>query len=185
MSTPEQVDTKRWYDEIIRKSKGDVAFFVIAGFIHLTSWAIPDIKTGDETVSSLYKRGDYYDSDWISFSNLVTYTAMNALGFIYICIITHNRRTGFYSTNMNRFDFFAATVILGPFVFMTSAIVTWRSRHSIDNLICSEDEMESCQSYSNMDCFKYNFFWWTSWYFIGLQFTYIQSVVPDISLEWD
>ena len=93
---------------------------------------------------------------------------MNALDFTYINIITHNRRTGFFSTNMNRWDFFAATAILGPFVFITTAIVTWRSRHSIDNLICGEDEFDSCQSYTNLDCFKYNYFWWTTWFFIGL-----------------
>ena len=168
MATPEEVDLRRWYDEFLRRANGTFGFYLIAGVFHLFAWAIPDIQTDSGVVREIWKRGDSFDTDWIPISNLLTYSIMNGIGFAYVQIITRNRRSGFYSQNMNRWDFFILIMVVSPFVFYSSTLVTWCSRHAIDRLVCAEDDLAECHSYEDWEVFKFNYLWWTTWFFIGL-----------------
>ena len=79
----------------------------------------------------------------------------------------------------NLFDLFAVIMIISPLVFFSSVIVTWRSRHAIDEIICTDAQIKAfdCQSFANWEVFIFNFFWWTSFFFIGLQWTYLDTLV--------
>ena len=147
MITPEEVDSIRWFDEVKRISKAFVGFFALACLFHIAALWIPDIKTDDETVRLIWQRGETYDTDWLPVSNMITYTALNGLGFVYVNLILKNRRSGFISINQNRWDFTLLIMILSPLIFYTSTIMTWRSRHAVDKIVCAEDELESCHSY--------------------------------------
>ena len=105
-------------------------------------------------------------------TNLITYTILNIMGYAYIQVIVMNRPFKFQGPNQNKWDFFCLVTIVSPFVFYTSTIVTWRSKHSIDRSICSPDELDQCSSYEYWEVIKFNYLWWTVWYAIGLQFYY-------------
>ena len=90
-------------------------------------------------------------------------------------LITENRRTAFITSNRDAYDFTFLIMVLSPLAFFTSTITLWRSRHAIDNIVCTEDTIGPCESYSRIDIFKFNYLWWTIWFFIGLHFTYKDS----------
>ena len=136
------------------------AFYILAGTFHIVSWVVPDIKINApraktykeaENVRLLWIRGDSYNSDWISMQNYFAYTVMNALGFFFVQAVTLQRRAWWTGFNGNKYDLFAILFFISPLLFFASVIVTWRSRHSVDELICSEAEILAyqCQSYDN------------------------------------
>ena len=137
-----------------------LVFYVLAGFVHLISWAVPDMKINAprattykeaENVRLLWIRGDSYNSDWISLQNYSCYTVMNAIGFFFVQAVTLGRSQWWTGFNGNKYDLFAILFVITPLLFFSSVIVTWRSRHSVDQLICDEVEIKAydCQSYSN------------------------------------
>ena len=118
-------------------------FYLIAAVIHLVSMAIPDMRISrsqldtkwkNEDPRNLWKRGSSYDSDWISFSNFFTYTLLNAGGFIFVQLVLHKRQKPWLGHDGNRFDLFAVILMLTPVLFFSSVLVTWRSRHALDQL---------------------------------------------------
>ena len=126
-------------------------FYIMAGLVHLISMAIPDMKISksqldtswkNEDPRNLWRRGSSYDSDWISFSNFFSYTLLNAGGFIFVQLVLHKRRKPWLGHDGNRFDLFVTVLMLSPLLFFTSVLVTWRSRHAIDELSCTTEEIE-------------------------------------------
>ena len=77
--------------------------------------------------------------------------------------------------NRDAWDFTLLIVILSPIIYFTSTITVWRSRHATDEIVCAEDPSEQCYSYDNWDIFKFNYLWWTTWFFFGLHFSYTDS----------
>ena len=102
---------------------------------------------------------------------------MNAFGFFFVQAVTLQRRAWWTGINGNKYDLFAILFFLSPLLFFGSVIVTWRSRHSVDELICSEAEILAyhCQSYDDWQVTLINYPWWTTFFFVGLQWTYINN----------
>ena len=152
-------------------------FYMVAGLLHYWLAAIPDLKTEQEDVRLFFKRGDSYDTDWLSIANFVTYTSMNALGFVYVNKVNLQVRYSVFRTlNQDNWDLFMTIFILSPIVYWSSVLMTWRSRHAIDQHVCNHwihRYYTDCQSYDDWEVFKFNYFVWTTAFFCGMQYTYL------------
>ena len=96
-------------------------------------------------------------------------------------LVFHRREKPWLGHDGNRFDLFVTLLMLSPLLFFTSVLVTWRSRHAIDQLSCTSAEIEelSCQSFSYWDVLAFNFFWWTVFFVLGLHWTRLETVIRD------
>ena len=78
---------------------------------------------------AVYDRDLAYKSDYLPLSNLLPFTLIMIGGYFFVTVCVIGRRTPFLTENGNSYDFVCFLFMI-PFVFFTSTVVNWRSRHS-------------------------------------------------------
>ena len=113
----------------------------------------------------MFKRGEYYDTTYFSFSTLVYYMTMNTLGFLYVNISSFNctRKSYCFSFHESRADF-VKTILFSPIFYFLGNNVALRSQYDLSAQLDSTP-------YTYWECIGYNMVW-TTFYIIGLEFTH-------------
>ena len=133
--------------------------------ILLLTTMIPSVDTSSKVYREIFKRGDYYDTTYFSFSTLTYYMLCNTLGFLYVNISSFNctRKSYFYSFHENKKDFFK-TILFSPIFYFLGNNIVLRSRHDLSSIDGEEE-------YTYWQCIGFNMIW-TTFYIIGLEFTH-------------
>jgi len=96
---------------------------------------------------------------------------MNLIGISYVNIVTlrFERRNPFHNCFRNYNSTITTFLLITPFMFLISSIQVLKSKKDM----CSKDtNLLNCQ-HSDLDVFYYNYFIWTTSYFLGLNFTHL------------
>ena len=85
--------------------------------------SIPPLNTNSEYFRLFYKRGEFYDTTYISLANYTYYSLMNIYGFIYVNLSNMNcsRKSVFHSSYSNTWDF-VQTLLWTPICFLIGVI---------------------------------------------------------------
>ena len=109
---------------------------------------------------------------------------MNLIGISYVNVVTlkNHRRNPFHNCFRNYNSTVTTFFLTTPFLFMISSIQMLKSKKDK----CSKySNLLDCQ-YSDLDVFYYNYFIWTTSFFLGLNFSHLDhGVVQNFSLNPD
>lgn len=116
-----------------------------------------------EVWRKLFKRGDLYDTEYLSLGNFIYYATMNTLGFLYVNVtnMNYSRRSVMYSRTESRADFIK-TICFTPIFFLLSNMILLRSPNDLNGL----SQIGSKHTY--WECIGWNYGIWTSGYLLGL-----------------
>ena len=101
MSAVEKVATLSWK----RTGLGTLIYFGGAAVINLLVILVPDFKTNSPSLQEAFKRGRSFETDWLPVPQLVAFTLLNVLGFVYVNAITMASNHSFFmAENLTMFD---------------------------------------------------------------------------------
>jgi hypothetical protein len=66
---------------------------------------VPDYKTNSQGLEEAFKRGRSFDTDWLPVPQLVAFTGLNVLGFVYVnAIVMSSNHSVFMAENLTLYD---------------------------------------------------------------------------------
>lgn len=126
---------------------------------------------GSESFQNIFYRGDSFKTTYFPFGKYIFYLIMNLIGISYVNVVTlrFERRNPFHNCFRNYNSTITTFLLITPFIFFISSIQVLKSKKDM----CSKDtNLLNCQ-HSDLDVFYYNYFIWTTSYFLGLNFTHL------------